>query len=106
MTRVKIEPGVCGLGTKVEAVADDDGGVNVKICSECKSIQEMAKTLGEEFDPYEICMTRPGCGPFYEYAREGKGIHAACPTISGIIKCVEAECGLALKKNASIEFID
>ena len=107
MTRVKIEPGVCGLNTKVEAEEDDDGGVIVRIYSACKSIQEMAKALGEEFDPYEICMTKPGKGPFYEYAQqEGSRIHAACPTISGIIKCVEAECRLALKKNASIEFID
>lgn len=106
MTRVKIEPGVCGMNTKVEAVADDDGGVNVKIYSSCKGIQEMAKALGEEFDPYEICMTNSGRGPFYEYARSGGAIHAACPTISGIIKCVEAECGLALKKNVSIEFIN
>ena len=51
-------------------------------------------------------MTKPGKGPFYEYAKNGSPLHAACPTISGIIKCVEAECGLALKKNASIEFID
>ena len=106
MTRVKIEPGICGLNTKVEAVADEDGDVTVKIYSSCKSIQGMAKELGEQFDPYEICMTKPGKGPFYEYARNGSPIHAACPVISGIIKCVEAECGLALKKNASIEFID
>ena len=106
MTRVKIEPGICGLNTKVEAVDDEEGGVIIKIYSACKSIQDMAKALGEEFDPYEICMNKPGKGPFYEYARNGSPIHAACPTISGIIKCVEAECGLALKKNASIEFID
>lgn len=107
MTRVKIEAGICGLNTKVEAEADDDGGVTVKIYSACKSIQAMAGELGEEFDPYEICFQKPGLGPFYEYAREKTPpLHAACPVISGIIKCVEAECGLALKKNASIEFID
>ena len=106
MTRVKIQPGICGMNTKVEAAEDDDGGVVVKICSTCRSIQEMAKALGEEFDPYEICMTQSGKGPFYEYARNESHIHAACPTISGIIKCVEAECGLALKKNAVIEFIE
>ena len=107
MTRVKIEPGICGLNTKVEAEADDDGGVVVRIFSACGAIQKMAKELGEEFDPYDICFQKPGNGPFYEFARSGKApIHAACPTISGIVKCVEAECGMALKKNVSIEFIE
>ena len=70
MTRVKIEPGVCGLGTKVEAVADDDGGVNVKIFSACKSIQEMAKALGEEFAAlYSDCDVEVHAGgqPLYYY---------------------------------------
>ena len=28
------------------------------------------------------------------------------PVLSGIIKCVEAECGLALKKDAHLRFIE
>ena len=44
MTRVKIEPGICGLNTKVEAAANDDGDVVVKIYSSCKSIQERNST--------------------------------------------------------------
>ena len=105
MTKVRIDPGICGLKTVVTAEADEDGGVIVKIDSQCPSITAMAKELGEEFDPYELCMQKPGNGPLYEYARTHAG-HAACATISGIIKCVEAECRLALKKNAIIEFIE
>ena len=106
MTRVKIDPGICSLNTKVEAQAQDDNQVTVKIYSACKSIQDMARDLGEEFDAFDICLQKPGKGPFYEYAQEKFPIHVSCPAINGIIKCVEVECGLALKKNASIEFIN
>ena len=107
MTKVRIDPGVCGLKTLVEAEANEDNEVVLKINSACKAIKGMAAELGEDFDAFEICMQKPGKGPFYEYARSGKQpIHAACPVISGIVKCVEAECHLALKKNVSIEFID
>ena len=106
MTRVKIDPGICGLNTKVEAVAHGDNEVTVKIYSACKSIQEMANALGEEFDAFDICLQKPGQGPFYEYAQEKFPIHVSCPALNGIIKCVEVECNLALKKNATIEFID
>jgi hypothetical protein len=106
VTRVKIDPGICGLKTKAEATAHGDTEVTVKIYSACKSIQEMARDLGQEFDAYEICLQKPGAGPFYEYAQEHFPIHVSCPALNGIIKCVEVECKLALKKNATIEFID
>ena len=106
MTKVRIDPGICGLITKVEARAEDETGVKVKIVSACKSIREMAEALGEDFDSYEVCLQKPGQGPFYEYAREHFPVHVSCPAINGIIKCLEVESHLALKKNASIEFIE
>ena len=106
MTKVRIDPGICGLKTLVSAQAQDETSVTVKISSACPSIQAMAKELGEEYDAYELCLQKPGVGPFYDYAQEHFPVHVACPALNGIIKCVEAECHLALKKNASIEFID
>ena len=43
---------------------------------------------------------------FEEYAQEHFPVHVACPIFAGIIKCMEAECHLALKKNSTIEFVD
>ena len=106
MTKVRIDPGICGLITKVEARAEDETAVKVKIVSACKSIREMAAALGEDFDAYDLCLRKPGTGPLYDYAGEHFPVHVSCPALNGIIKCVEAECRLALKKNASIEFID
>ena len=106
MTKVRIDPGICGLKTLVSARAEDETAVTVQISSACPSIQAMAKALGEDYDAYELCLQKPGEAPFYDYAREHFPVHVSCPAINGIIKCVEVECHLALKKNASIEFID
>ena len=59
----------------------------------------MFDTLGNTFDAYELCLGKPGTGPLYEYAAKH------FPVLAGIAKCVEAECGLALKKDASITFL-
>ena len=106
MTKVKINPGVCGLITTVEAQSDDGQEVTVTVRSGCGAINKMFETLGNTFDSYEICLTKPGANAFYEYAQENLPPHAACPAISGIIKAVEAECRLALPRDASITFIN
>ena len=106
MTKVRIDPGICGLITTAEALAEDETNVKLRITSACKSIREMAEALGEDYDAYELCLRKPGEGPFYEYAQEHFPVHVSCPAINGILKCVEAECHLALKKNAAIEFLD
>lgn len=110
MTKVKIMPGPCGNVTTVEAQAGPRKGrqrmVTVKIQSKCAAISGMAAALGTEFNAMDLCLKRPGQGPFFDYAQEHFPVHVGCPAINGIIKCVEAEAGLALKKNASIEFIE
>lgn len=104
MTKVKIDPGICGLYTKVEAVTDDGMEVTLKVESECESVQKMFEKLGCKFDSYDLCLQKPGCGPLFEYAAEHFPVHCACQTISGIIKAAEVECKLALPKNSAIIF--
>ena len=104
MTKVRINPGVCGLITSVEAVSEDDMTVTLKVASGCKAVREMFEQLGYEFDSDELCLTKPGENQLYEYAKEKFPAHAACPVISGIVKAVEAECHLALPRNVEITF--
>lgn len=106
MTKVKIDPGVCNLLTTVEAKSEDGMTVTLDVKSACPSVQAMIKELGNTFDAYEVCLTKPGGNVFYEYALEHFPGHAACPAISGIVKCIEAECKLALPKNAMITFLN
>ncbi|WP_394925310.1 DUF6951 family protein [uncultured Robinsoniella sp.] len=104
MTKVTINPGVCGLITSIEASSEDQMEVTVKVDSGCASIQKMFDDLGETFDAYEVCLGKPGTGALYEYASEHLPGHASCPAIAGMIKCMEVECKLALPKEAWIRF--
>ena len=104
MTKVKINPGVCGLITSVEAESEDGVEVKVRIKSGCKSVNRMLSDIGDEFDAFKVCLVKPGQGPLYDYARKNFPGHCSCPVIAGITKCIEAECKLALPKNAEIIF--
>ena len=104
MTKVKINQGVCGFVTNVEAHSDDGGEVTVKGESGCEHVKKLFETLGDTFDSYELCFNTPGSGPLYEYASENLPAHCGCIAVAGITKAVEAECKLALPKDASITF--
>ncbi len=104
MTKVTINPGVCGLITTVEAHSDDQMEVKVTVKSGCEAVRKMMEELGDTFDAFACCLGKPGTSVFYDYAREHFPGHASCPTLAGILKCMEVECGLALPKEASIAF--
>lgn len=105
MTKVKINAGICGFVTVAQADSEDGLQVNLQVKSGCEAVRKMMETLGDTFDAYEMCLTKPGSGPLYDYAKEHFPGHAACPVISGILKCVEAECKLALVKDVEIQFV-
>ena len=104
MTKVRIEPGICKFTTVVTANSEDGMEVELDVHSGCKAVQDMMKELGRSFNAFALCLVKPGCGPLYEYASEHFPVHVGCPVIAGITKCAEAECGLALKCDASICF--
>lgn len=106
MTKVIIEPGVCGFKAVVTAESEDQQEVKLHVASGCKAVQGMMEALGDTFDAFELCLTKPGTGPLYQYASEHFPGHASCPVIAGITKCAEAECVLALKRPASIRFVE
>ena len=108
MTKVKIEPGICGFTTTVRAVADadDETDLTVRVATGCPSVKGMMEALGDSFDAYEVCLRKPGEGPFFDYAKQHFPVHVSCPVINGIIKCMEAEAHLALKRDASIAFVE
>lgn len=105
MKKLLVDPGVCGFKTLVEAEFDaDENEVTLKVASGCESVKQMMRELGGTFDSFEICLAKPGEGPFYEYARAHFPVHGGCPVLAGIVKCAEAESGLALPRDASFTF--
>jgi len=105
-TKVRIDPGVCGFICNVEAITEDGMNCKLVIHSGCEPIAHLTKANGDTFNAYDICLAKPGKGAIYEYASEHFPSHCCCPVPAGIIKAMEAECQLALKKDASIVFRD
>ena len=108
MTKVTITPGPCGNVSVVEAEMGERKGrnrfVTVRVESACAAITKMFEELGTSFNATDILKCRPGQAVFYEYAKEHFPSHASCPSLAGIIKCIEAEAGYALPKDVSIRF--
>ena len=104
MTHVIVNPGVCGLTADIKAEMIDRKNVRIDVQTDCQMIVDLVEGLGEEVNAFDLLgMSRNA--PLLEAGRSGTRIHAACPTIAGIAKAVEAECQLALPRDASITFV-
>jgi Family of unknown function (DUF6951) len=104
VTEVEIKAGACGFTTRVRAEKNDNKSVSLRIDSDCESVIKMAEELGEAgWD--DLFYKRFARGPASEIASRTLA-HPSCPVLSGILKCTEAELGLALPTGASIEFKD
>lgn len=106
MTHVIVNPGVCGLTADIRTEQIDSQTVKISLESECKMIVKLVDGLGETVDAFALLGMRRGADPLLEAGRAGTRIHAACPVIAGIAKAVEAECQLALPRDASITFVN
>lgn len=104
MTKVRIHPRRLWPDDRRGSGCLRRSGVEVTVCSDCESVRKMMEALGSSFDAYEVCLARPGANVFYQYAEEHFPVHAGCPVIAGIVKCMEAECRLALPRDVSIVF--
>ena len=52
MTKVRIEPGICGFMAIAEAEAAEDFMVHLRVASGCAAVQEMMKALGSTFSAF------------------------------------------------------
>lgn len=102
MTKIRIQPGACGMPVTVEVTKKDKKTFTLTITSECK----MAEKLGTEIPELTLmdAFKRVLDNPVYT-----KGAaclkHVACPVPSGILKALEVEAGLAVPKDVSIIFV-
>ena len=105
MTKLKVNPGICGMEAVITADSEDGMECEISVETQCKMIQKLFEGIGGTVNAYEICMPRGDEEKFAAGLIRQYPTHAACPMISALIKCVEAECGLALKKDVSFSFI-
>ena len=105
MTKLKVEPGICGMEAIITADSEDGMECEISVETQCKMIRKLFEGIGGSVNAYEICMPRGEEEKFAAALIRQYPTHAACPMISALIKCVEAECGLALKKDVSFRFV-
>ena len=90
------------MTSKIIATASDDMmSVNGVIESNCPMVQKLTPIEG--INPYEAIGTPFTESEIYKKAAECLR-HTACPVPCGIVKAVEAESGMGLKKPVSITF--
>ena len=104
MTRLIIEPGACGFTCKVEVEKLGKYQATVKVESECKQIKKLADEV-TEIDFLEISRFPFGQNDLSQSAARCK-LHQSCPIPCGVIKAIEAELGMAVKKNISFTYED
>jgi len=102
MTKVKVDPGQCGMAAVVEVKKKDKGVFELRITSDC----DMAMKLGEEVptltlaDAFKKLLENP------VYKKGAACIkHVACPVPCAILKALEVEAGLGVPKDVTIVFI-
>ncbi len=100
MIEVDVNPGICGLKTKITIITKDMETVDVLINTECESVKKMESEL-KEIDCMEECLSRFSSSRVYK-AAEKYCEHVSCPVPSAIIKGIEVACAFALPRDVKI----
>jgi hypothetical protein len=102
MTRGKVEAGVCGFKTEIEATTEEDGQtVALAINTDCDNMRRFAEKL-DTVDAYAELGARFD-GRVYQAAREThQGCCAGCAAVVGVLKTIQVAARLALPQTATI----
>lgn len=101
MAKARVNSGICGFTTEINAIADDNYRVLLQITSECALIRRLAGELTsvEAFGEVSAPITETAT---YQVAARCR-LHAACPVPCAIIKSIEVSAGLALPLDVTIQ---
>jgi len=102
ISRIIVEPGACGFTCKIEVKGTGKYEATVTLQSQCKKIKKFAQEV-DLVDFMEILGGRYAEDPISQAASRC-GLHPSCPIPCGLIKAVEVELGMAVKKNVGITF--
>jgi hypothetical protein len=98
---VKVNPGVCGFKTVIEASSENKRQALLDIKTDCPNLKPLESEL-KTADAYKEVFAKFGkSGVFETTAKYCK--HSACPVPTAILKGIEACCGLALPRDVVIE---
>jgi len=110
MTIVDITPGICGLTTRVKAEGSASFKATFQLETQCPNWKKVNDILGEEeLDIMKELFKDKATGTLNSRVLDVSLAtipHVSCPVISGLLKALEVSTGLALPKDAAIEFKD
>jgi hypothetical protein len=102
MTRVTVEPGICGLCATVDAKRSGQGEVQITIESDCEKVMALGRCL-DKVGLVDVLGRAMNQSAVYEKAGRCE-LHGSCPIPCAVMKAAEAELQLALKKQVKITF--
>lgn len=101
MVKIRVEAGICGFVTEIEAESNDDQRVNFKIKTNCKNMSRISEKI-KTVDVYNE-IKEGFDGDIYKIIKqELKGCCAGCAVPSGIFKSMLVASGLALPKDVKM----
>lgn len=102
MTKVLVTCGACGFSATVKASKGRDRKITVAIESDCP----MAKKMGEDIASLNVAAYFAGFSNNPVYKSAAKHLrHVTCPLPGGVLKAIEVEAGLNVKRDSSIVFV-
>ena len=101
MIVVEVDPGICGLTSKIKITSTDMQHAAIEIESDCPDIRDLAAEI-RQVEGYAEVFAKVGQSSIYELARKHCK-HAACPVPMAIVKGVEAAIGAALPRDVSVK---
>jgi len=101
MTRVVVDPGICGLPATVEVTRLTSTKVKVAVSSDCEMVTKACVQLSEldwtnALKPLQNSLVYECAFQYIE--------HVTCPVPVAILKAIEVEVGVALPRDVSIKF--
>lgn len=101
MTKVVVDAGACGFTSVIRAEKGAERKIDVSVESGCAMVQKMAAEIASL--SRRDALTAIPSNPVYLAA--GRHLkHAACPVPAAVLKALEVEAGLNVKKDATIVF--
>jgi len=101
MTKVVVKAGACGFTSVIRAEKGQERKVDISVESGCAMVQKMAAEIARlgRRDALTAILENP------VYRAAGRHLkHAACPVPAAVLKALEVEAGLNVKKDATIVF--
>ena len=101
MTRVVVNPGVCGMTATVEVAKVGKRRIRVRITCDCEMVTKMGESLVEldQWDALKPLLH----SEVYQCASECS-LHTTCPVPMAILKAIEVEAGFALPRPVLVQF--